>query len=314
MPWTEAVRISGTGLMYERPIFLVNKSGVFSFFTPPAYNSEGADFPELVPAGLSLSCSGFYTSDAGVLIRFYQNTIFNKEEKTQAPSLCRYEPVTRQIIPIVFPADFGLPSYAQLISFSYSDKWFACFKTEETTSVDFKYFSFSEIKDISAGKYREISAEAFMRKTSPLILESAVFDKLIKNGEEAFSNLLKSIEEESVKIEYCNAYAESFTTYIKNNSQTEYAADTEHEAFAVKTKAPKTGEISEAILLENGKLYANIKGSDKTAVKKLPPLPERFVYTYFAPCGNFIIAGWEEQDFFKVGRAGFVLFDFNAES
>lgn len=309
VPWTEAVRISGTGLMYERPMFLVNKTGVFSFFTPNSYNSDEDIIQYFPEENLNLSCEGFYRTDAGILVRFYQNTIFSTEEKRLgAPFLCRYEPIAKEILPVISYADFNLPFYAQLVNLHYSGKWFACFKMERENSVEFKYFAFTDIKDINIG-LKEISAEAFMKNTAPIIINEAFFKSTKNETENNFLNLLKDVEEKSIKISYSGAVSKSVKTYIKNDS--EYIEDTEHEAFGIRTKGSVSGRIYEALLLDNGKLYAKIAGVEKTLIKKMPELPEKFVYTYFAPYEDFILAAWEEQDFFRVGRSGFLLFKWN---
>lgn len=299
--------------MYESPIFLINKAGIFSFFDHE-YNTE-KPFSIIDYFPYQVTSSGFYKTDLGVLIRFYQNTIFTENtEQTAAPSLCKYEPVTGGFKPILSARNFGLPPYAQLVNFSYSGKWYACFKTEKNGKVEFDYFSFKKIIDVENAGYKKISADSFRRNTAPIILSEAVLKNMESSGENGFSALANEVEEGSIKIEYCSSDWESSKTYIKNknNFSSEYIADTEYEAFAVKCRNKGEGEITEAILLNTGKLYANIKGGG-SVIKLLPELPKGFVYTYFASYGNFILAGWEEQDFFRVGRSGFIVYNFNAE-
>ena len=66
------------------------------------------------------------------------------------------------------------------------------------------------------------------------------------------------------------------------------------------------GGISKAILFNSGKLFFKKNGNWDSL--SLPELPHNFSYTYFIVKDGAVTAGWEEQRFFEVGQAGFLVY------
>ena len=54
--------------------------------------------------------------------------------------------------------------------------------------------------------------------------------------------------------------------------------------------------------LENKHILRN----GKPVAIRLPKLAPGFVYTDFVISGNYLYVGWEETDFYKVGKSGFI--------
>ena len=60
----------------------------------------------------------------------------------------------------------------------------------------------------------------------------------------------------------------------------------------------------------NGALEGrHIVNSGKNMAFRLPKLPEGYVYSSFCISGNKMAVSWEESDFYKTGRSGFLVVD-----
>jgi hypothetical protein len=59
-----------------------------------------------------------------------------------------------------------------------------------------------------------------------------------------------------------------------------------------------------------GFFAADAAGDTEIRPFTLPPLPEKFVYTYIGLVGEVLFAAWEEQEDFNIGAAGFMVIAF----
>lgn len=308
LPWTESTRISGMGFFDGDVCFIVNKVGVFSFSN--LFNQTVDIFPSLLFP--FFTASGFYNTDVGLLVKSYKNTMFEnigsfEEDKLtneELPILSRYNPITRDIEPILFPHHFGLPAYSALTELSYNNAWFASFKLDDGKNVQFRYFKFNNINDILNASYTPITSDVFMNAMLPILED----DKRFSSLPEPLIKLIKCMEEKSVSIEYFDRNYTSPLKIIRNTGKANNLEISRYEAVAF-SNTNNDGVIY-ALLLNNGKLYAynsTETTEEKTpSVYSLPKLPEGFSYTYFAIYDDVIFASWEEQDFFSCGRTGFI--------
>ncbi len=305
-PWTESVRFSGMGFFNNEPYFIVNKIGVISFsniLSKSFVFSSNSFFP-------FFTASGFYNTDVGLLIASYKNTMFENIGSFESPLntlneelpiLNRYNLITQDIEPILFPHHFALPSYASMTSLSYNDGWFASFKIDNGEGVQFRYFKFNQINDLLNANYQTIESDAFMKNMSPLLEGDSRFSSL----PEPLLYLIEHAEEKSLTIEYFDSNYPSSIKIVKTPSKASSFEETEHQAVSFSNSY--NNKICYSLLLDTGKLYV-YDGDDKAPnTYLLPSLPKDFVYTYFSIYGNFVIACWEEQDFFECGRVGFTL-------
>lgn len=68
--------------------------------------------------------------------------------------------------------------------------------------------------------------------------------------------------------------------------------------------------FEDGTLYLNGALYANkILNNSKNIALRLPKLAEGYKYTDFGISGTTLFASWEQTDFYKTGRAGFLQVD-----
>jgi len=302
LPWTESTRISGMGFFDGEACFIVNKVGVFSvsnLFDQPLDIFPNPLFP-------FFTASGFYNTDVGFLVKSYKNTMFEnigsfEEDKfinEELPILNRYNPITKDLEPILFPHHFRLPSYSALTELNYNGAWFASFKLDDGENVQFKYFKFSNINDILNASYTPITSEVFMNAMLPILEDDERFSSL----PEPVISLIKSMEEKSVNIEYFDSNYVSPLRVMRNTGKANNLEVAKYEAVAF-SNSTKNGVVY-ALLLNNGKLY--VYNEESPDIYFLPELPENFCYTYVALYDDIIFAGWEEQDFFECGRTGFI--------
>ncbi len=304
LPWTEACRISGLGIMYDPPLVIINKAGILYDFN---YTGQF----ELNTASIfkEKTADGFYKTNAGNLIRFYNNTIFSiVKENEENPCLCRFNLVTKELTPVVFPHHFSVNKNAQLSGIEFNKKWYVSFKTEENEKVEFEYFSFSDIDNLLNGSYQKISQEEFIANTKPIDTNSVNLQ----------SNSLGGIKEKlidenitDIQIKFFSGQLHNRITLFKTEKSFDEIDKMIDTVCAVELNAENGEKKSVMILFGNGKLC--LKNKSGMYDLNLPKLPEGFVYTYFSIKDGIILAGWEEQRFFEVGRAGFLLYKLQSE-
>ncbi|UTC67707.1 MULTISPECIES: hypothetical protein [unclassified Treponema] len=291
-PWTEALRISGLGLMYDPPLFLVNKAGILHTFKieeEPKLEIKAEFYPK--------TAEGFYKTGLGSLLRLYTNTVFSPVLPSESPSaMLRYNSVNGELLSLINPENFNLENIAQLSALEFDEKWFAAFKTEQNEQVNFDYFSFSSFEELLKGNYSRINQEEFIKASTPA--------KTI-SGDEKIGKILKEAEK-NVKLELFSKEAKTKKVIFYQNSNTEYTGDFEITASACDFGTQKP--VTKALLFGTGKLFYLDSQTNQWKETALPQLPQGFIYTYFVIQNGTIISGWEEQRFFETGRSGLLIY------
>ena len=293
-PWTEAVRVSGLGLMYDPPLFIVNKAGIL-----PAFSIEEEPILEIKSEFYTKTAEGFYRTDVGSLIRLYTNTIFSSILQDESPSsLLRYNSVNGELLSLINPQTFNLKNISQLSALEFNKKWFAAFKTEQDGRVEFDYFSFPSFEALLKGEYSAINQEEFINESSPV----TVFQ-----DNDGIGKILK-MTEKNIKAEIFSEDLKTKQVLFYRNSNTSYAGDFEITASVCEFTPENDQNTFKAVLLETGRLFYTNPETQEWEETALPALPEGFIYTYFVIGKDIIIAAWEEQRFFETGRSGLIVY------
>lgn len=309
-PWTDSVRVSGMGFFSysdfrnNEPCFVLNKLGVFSFanaLTPPLYIATNPYISQFTSGNL-------YSTDVGLLLHSYKTNTFkyidnsqeNEISTQELPILNRYNIVTQELEPILFPHHFALPSYATLMSLHYNNGWKASFKVDNGKEVQFRYFAFNNISNILNAEYDSITQEAFREAVAP-IREGSERYNLLPQG---LIQLINSTEEENISIEYFDKNYPSSLKIIKTSPKAPELEDIDCQAVAY--SSVQNDKVHYSILFNTGKLYIYYDNDKFPDIYLLPELPENFFYTYFAVQDNFVVASWEEQEFYECKRTGIV--------
>ncbi len=300
-PWTEAETVVNFGLYYENPLILINKAGILST----------KDFPDAeklvtIPEFKDKTIAGFYKTNLGTMIRFYTNTVFSDiYDFDTGFCLYRYNSIEKKITPVISAEHFNLKKIAQLTNLSFNKKWYASFKTEINNQIEFNYFEFASFSDILEKNYRTISQQEFIDRTNVKFLhkkteKNSPFPEITKKLLECeYDNLNIKIFAEELKDKLVFFKSDMDSTYKENCKITANTLEFSNSKDKIK-----------AILFNNGKLLYS-KNNQNWKVKELPALPENFVYTSFVIEKNKILAAWEEQNFFQIGKSGLLKINLN---
>lgn len=324
VPWTEATNVSGVALL-DKPLFLINKLGFLSFdFENGTIKPKLQNFLEFS----KFTAQDFFLTEEGLYFRSYKNLLFCELPSNLPAStfLYKYNPVTEQIYPAFSVQDLGLRGNAQCTHLQkYGNEYFLSFKTETSAKVDFDFFKISKINDLKTKKLVAISKARFQ---DSVVRENINLDKKYNDDKlkKMISYFAKEIFGEKpviVNLDLNTSYGESKKLYSFSTSTQDADANTKLSKNEISAQAnynPACEHLQ--ILLPNGELFSlwfSADNSPKLKKFELPQLPKGFSYTYFftqayremtnrsKKLHRFIIAFWEEKDFFKVGKTGFVI-------
>ncbi|QKS92651.1 hypothetical protein [Treponema phagedenis] len=303
-PWTESLRVSGIGLMYPSAKILINHAGIID--SRELLAGESFQMP-IQNYFLHHTVSGFYTSEQDAFIRIYKNTVFSpllQNDVGESPFLCKVSE-SAELTPAFFPSSIGLSKNAQCVSLQKrKDSWYASFKTETKTQVQFTYLVFKSFNDLANGKFSTVSAEAFRSALMPIRHSAIAADE----EESRILHLINKASEQNLRVMAFTPSWPSERVYEKKERGNDTEDFSEREAVASVFAQPFHG-ITAGLLVNNGSFYFLSEGTEEVKKIELLPLPENFVYTYFTCCNDKIIAAWEEQNFYAVGRSGIAVLD-----
>lgn len=279
-PWTEAVRVSDAAVLPEGPVFLINKLGVMTpgKRTVPAKLAEAPDyFPELTAAG-------FVQSANTTAVRLFRSTIFNSGDYASTDVfLLGYSPLTGCFSPISLISDLDLPGGTQCAGFSAADtRWYASFKTEKDNRIEFSYFAFDSLPvPGNPNGASAIDVSAYQQAVMPEPLNAAP-DRL--------QGIISRIPDDTpVSIKLYPSGEGTTKTFVRNSGENI------REGYAL-----LYGRFA-GLLFSDGTLYLD---HDSVEIYRLPALSDGYRYTSFIFSGDRVLAAWEEQRFYKTGRAG----------
>ena len=311
-PWTESLRISDANTGKDgKGFLLVNKLGILVFDS----NGEG------IPVSIqdyqlfsSASASNLTFSDSIPYFTLYRNSFFNKNAVTQASSfsdenrsyLVRIAPDSRMLYPVITYGDLGLAEGGEITGSRFNkDDFYISIKTTDRGKTNFtyeqcipigSYESFLPVTKEGKLFINEISEQTYRNDNTPVPLTEAPerLKELLKAIPQSFAYAITLKKTDGLSPSYyINTPAAEYTpaTAVMDDEWIAaiFADGTTYFAGAVKNRG----------LLNNG----------KTVAFRLPKLPKTYIYTSFCISYDYLIAGWEETDFFKTGRSGFLVVD-----
>ncbi len=302
LPWTEAVSVTGVGLMYTPPILLVNRAGIveFSDFDLSEPNLKAFDYL------YDRTVDGFYSSNDGTLLRVYRNTLFSSDPiltSDRQAFLCRYNPVSEEIIPLYFPENFGLPKYAQCTHLEKISRfWYLSFKIETKNQVNFAFFKVKSIEKIASAKYSEITKEEFQNALKPVVVQAGEVysDSDLNIISESFQEFFKSSEIGEVNlIISAPKDLDCKRRFIVKNAKSKSGFKPIDATALLETQGCKI-----IILTESGVMFFFKDKDGENIIKRLPNLSDGLVYGYFIVSNNRVVAAWNEETFFEIGKTG----------
>jgi hypothetical protein len=186
--------------------------------------------------------------------------------------------------------------------------WFSSVKSTKNNKVSFHYIKWKSLVDLSSIqpfartpdsaniKVSEISESSYRRLITPEDFSKAP---------PRLKTLLRSIPRDFSFILTCHDFGGSSPRYFEGGMDDESTAATaiikDNWICAVFSDGTTyfAGSIDGYPLINNG----------KTVAFRLPKLPVRYTYQSFIISGKYLVVAWEESDFYKTGRSGFLTVD-----
>ena len=312
-PWTEALRISCMGQTNEKTpldvsaggepkiyaltnrlgIIVMSQSGVKVFKDPQFFAERTAD--KLV------------FMNGQPIYSVYRNSYFNEKISSRQPFrpfLIQFTADSGVYFPILTYENLSLPTNSEVNDFCWNGtEWFCSIKNYTETETNFSYLKFrpeTALLSISPEKnliaIQKSSEDEFRRVRSP---------KDFSASPKRVQSLLKSLPADFDFYAECKdaggATARQFI-HSKIKDPTSIA-----RAVVQISGTWIAALFEDGTLYLNGALYANkILNNSKNLALRLPKLPEGYKYTDFGISGTTLFAAWEQTDFYKTGRAGFL--------
>lgn len=331
-PWTEAIRISAAGNNSSDNCALVNRLGILDFTTgKPELFRDIMLFDDVTADTL------IFTKD-GPVFHIYKNSHFNQQEQTNLvtgqnqeedsftqPLLVRYDRKQKLCTPVLTYGNMNIPLDAQLTSIiPQDDIWIGAVKTTRNDVVNFKYITFEAldkdgtIPDASRQVIptTEIDADTFRQSQKPTPLNEApvLLQQLFAQVPETFEFYLSCREEGKLApVLYDNTknqspaggYLAQGWGYLSPAGASAMFSD--GTVYISKSLLVDITKDESAKASETGVPTSPLTGG--VIAFRLPKLPSGFSYGEFTVHGNTLYAGWEETDFYKTARSGFIAVD-----
>ena len=303
-PWTESVRIcDGNVSTNGQGILLVNHLGVLYF--------DSTDNPVLIQ-----DYQLFSNSTAGNLVfdgdqpyfTLSKNSFFNKDAagKNQNQShVIRLAENQKMFFPTVTYGDLKIEDNAEVSgTFFDGQNWFSSIKSTKDNRVSFKYIKWSTQSDMAS-----LSPTTHEGKVSISQITESSYRKVntpadISKAPARLKNLLRSIPDDFSYTIICQDAGGNSPRYFESGSDEGSFANAiikDNWVCAVFSDGTTyfCGGLDDKPLINNGRNIAF----------RLPKLPENYSYESFAISGRFLVVAWEESDFYKTGRSGFLTVD-----
>ena len=312
-PWTEAVRISsfasalGNGKTAPNAYALVNRTGIIKFSENEfslykddsvfANRSAGNLFFENDVPVFSLFKSDFFNED------FYQN------ENEIHHFLVSFDADTNVAFPLITCDNLGLDANEEVTDFIWDGQSFICaVKKTGKEKNEFSYLSVQSKVPLLSVANENAKKNLFIKDVSSDAYRSQVLPKNFSDAPKRLQDLLFSLDKEvPIFVSLQNAGGVSARNF---STQKEADGSDVLQASAIIADTYACALFEDGTVFLQGALFENhVINSNKVFAFRLPLLPAGFSYTSFAISGNAMYAAWEENDFYKTTRAGFLSID-----
>ena len=305
-PWTESVRICDGNVDSDgKAIMLVNHLGALCF--------DSTDNPLLIQ-----DYQLFSDSTAGNLVfeneipyfTLVKNSFFNKSSGNPNQShIIRLSPEQKMFFPVVTYNELNIEQSGEVTgTFFDGTDWFSSVKSTKNNKVSFHYIKWKSLVDMAS--VQPFSTSQSPENISISEISESSYRNLItpedfSNAPVRLKNLLKSIPKNFSFVLTCRDAGGSSPRYFSNGDTDDGTAANAiiKDNWVCTVFGDGTTYFSGSVdgfpLINNG----------KTVAFRLPKLPRRYSYQSFAISGKYLIVAWEESDFYKTGRAGFLTVD-----
>lgn len=306
-PWTEAVRIAGAGTQGDTSCALVNRLGILDFSSGrPELIRDMQLFPDVTADSL------LFTKE-GPTFHMYRNSYFNTnaEPKDQTekerPLLVRYDVERKICIPVLTYEDFGISNDSQVTSIlPKNGAWMTVIKTVTPEKTTFRYMVFStpdsdgSIPNPAAAAVttKEIDADTFRQaqKPIPFVESPEQLKKLFFAVPNTFEFYLS-----------CRTEGQSAAQLYDNTlNQSPHGGYTSQGCSLLFPEGKSVAVFSDGTTYITNSMLHQDEKEEGITVFRLPKLPAGFVYGEISIFDSTLYVAWEETDFYKTGRSGFI--------
>ena len=310
-PWTESIRVCDANTSADgKAILLVNHLGALYF--------DSTDNPVLIQDYqlFSDSTAGNLVFEGGIpYFTLVKNSFFNKtasQSQNQNQShIIRLSTEQKMFFPVVTYGDLNIEQSGEVTgTFFDGTDWVSSVKSTKNNKVSFHYIKWKSLVDLASvqpfSRKGDQSSSIKVAEISESSYRNLVTPEDFSKAPPRLKTLLKSIPKDFSFVLTCRDFGGSSPRYFSSGADDD------------------DGTVANAIIKDNwicsvfgdGTTYfcGSLDGfplinNGKTVAFRLPKLPPRYSYQAFAISGKFLIVAWEESDFYKTGRAGFLTVD-----
>ena len=315
-PWTEALRVSCMAQSSEKSpldmtqagepkIFaLVNRLGIIVMAQSGLKTFKDPQFFEERTADKIVFMNG------SPIYSVYRNSYFNEKISKNLPFrpfLIQFSPDSGVSFPILTYENLSLPANSEVNDFCWDGKeWFCSIKNYTESETNFSYLKFRpETALLSISPEKNLIA---IQKSSEEEFRSVRRPKDFSAAPARVKNLLKGLPQ---SLDYYVECKDSGGATAREFIHSKIKDPNSIARAVVQLSATWVAALFEdGTLYLNGALYANkILNNSRNLALRLPKLPHGYKYTDFGFSGTTLFASWEQTDFYKTGRAGFLQVD-----
>ncbi len=312
-PWTETLRVSDANNSLDGSGFMiVNRSGVL-FFDANAQSPE----PVLIQ-DYELFCNSTASTlifdNKNPYITFSRSSFFNKEASLskdneninpERPFLVRISPHTKSFYPVLTYGDLKLSDGGEITgTFFDGIQFFSSIKKIENTKTSFSYIKFTANQALESFSPLTNPAKITVTDTSEQNYRLCNSPKDFSKAPQRLKNLLSAIPSNFTFSIVCKNSGGTSPRLYTNS----FDSDSLSTANAILSDGWVCAVFSDGTTYFNGALDGrNILNAGKNLAFRLPKLPENYIYGPFCIVKNTLAVAWEETDFYKTGRSGFLL-------
>ena len=306
-PWTESVRICDGNVTSDgKALLLVNHLGALYF--------DETDNPVLIQDYqlFSDSTAGNLVFEGGIpYFTLVKNSFFNKtaSQNPNQSHIIRLSTAQKMFFPVVTYDELNIEQTGEVTgTFFDGTDWFSSVKSTKNNKVSFHYIKWKSLVDLASVQpfaSTQSTGSISVSEISESSYRSLVTPEDFSKAPLRLKTLLKSIPKEFSFVLTCRDFGGSspryFSSGLDDDGTVANAVIKDNWVCAVFGDGTTyfSGSLDDHPLINGG----------KTVAFRLPKLPPRYSYQAFALSGKYLIVAWEESDFYKTGRSGFLTVD-----
>ncbi len=307
-PWTEAIRIASAASIPTdaaeggdfQAYALVNRLGLLAFsndtiklFTDASYFSKLTSDSLVFSGGLPV----FY---------LYKSSFFNSsdpDDGEERPFLLDFNPRSGLFYPLVSYQNLGMDSEEEIVGFFWNgDSWTCASKRRKEQQIEFKYFIWQPLMNLTDLNPALLSSDSFLFKgATEDDYKKISMPLLFSSAPERLKSLISSIPSE---FSFYVTWRDGSGSSPKNYYQAGKGSSTLNAKGLAQTESG-----FDVIVFADGTTYLRTGKDGSISAFRLPLLQAGYSYGEVAVAGQYLIVAWEENNFYKTKRSGFIQID-----